>query len=211
MNPSIDPLTTSFRQLKFITGKTRGMKLPTAQALRSGGGAILFTHELSDATLTVYANGFYLYECSGKETVFAVDRIKQLVYEYQNNERRMIPESDFANGPCLIPLLAFADSRLASNLERYELYWQAFSLDDCNDGQLQGDTLPSAEGTVLYEDDLSRIRKNLTNLSDHQREIVRMYFFDRLSQKQIAARLHTTQQAISQTLAVAIKRLKKFF
>ena len=210
MNPTIDPLTTSFRQLKALVGRTDGQKLPPATLLRDSGLDVLFSHEHCDTTITVFLNGFYIYECMGRETVFAVDRIKSIIYEYQDNEIRRIPEKDFADGPCLIPLLAIGDGRIAHNHDSYDWYWYEFSLSDPETVWAKETAVPSAEEDVLSKENAAKVQEGLSKLTERQRQIVQLYYCEGMSQHQIAKLLNLRQSRVQVVISAARRKLQKF-
>ena len=208
---TIDPLTTSYRQLKEMVCSTAGQTLPSAKSLRESGAEQLFTFEHLDGTLTVFANGFFIYECYGKETVSAVDRCKQMIYEYQDGEIRRLGEADFIDGPCLIPLLVKGEDRVVENMDRYERYWHEFSLSHNGEDWVIDATTRSAENDYLHNEDYEIIRQEMEYLTKRQRQIVHLYYYENLTEEQIAALLSVSHQNVSQALLAAKKKIRKNF
>lgn len=206
-----DPLTTSFRELKAMVGRTAGQKLPSAKTLRESADEILFSFERGDVTLTVFASGYFIYECCGKETVSAVDRCQEIIYEYQDGEIRKVEESDFRDGPCLIPLLVKGEDRVVENMDRYERYWHEFSLSNDGEDWATEASAQSAEDYFIREEDALQIRDGLEKLTKRQRQIVQLYYVDGLSQYEIADLLHLKRTSVQSVLEAGMRRLKNVF
>lgn len=124
---SINPFILSFRQLRSRAAGTAGKLLPSPEELRSGIYKILFSHETNEVTITVFSNGFFLYEHGNDAAVYAVDRCRPLYYKDSDGQARSISEKDYLDGPCLIPLLMTGDSSGERVMEDYEFYWDEFS------------------------------------------------------------------------------------
>ena len=123
----IDPLTTTFQQLKSLTGRTDGKRLPTADALPIRDDGILFSYERQDFTLTVFQDGFCLFQSDSGTVVFAVDRCRSLICTTPNGETVRIDGAALSHGPCLIPLLVKGSATQRYCAEDYECYWQALT------------------------------------------------------------------------------------
>ena len=210
---NIDPLALSFGQLKQMLPSTAGQKLPVPLTLEQDPPDILFRHENGDMAITVFTNGLYLYQRDRRRTVFAVDRCKQLIYRYQDDEVRIIPESKFSDGPCLIPLFLKGDERLNHNMEAYEEYQQAFSLsrdgDDWNESvQVKSVEEDFFDGLEEFEKE-ARVQNALERLSERQQQILHMYFVNGLKQEQIAGILHISQPGVQKNINAALQLLRR--
>ena len=212
---NIDPLALSFGQLKQMLPSTAGQKLPVPLVLEQAPPEILFRHENGDMAITVFTNGLYLYQRDRRRTVFAVDRCKQLIYRYQDDEVRIIPESRFSDGPCLIPLFLKGDERLNHNMEAYEEYQQAFSLsrnvDDWNESiQVKSVEEDFFDGLEEFEKE-AKMQNALDQLTARQRQILHMYFENGLNRSQIAAVLHLNPSSVRDHINAAMENLRKQF
>lgn len=212
---NIDPLALSFGQLKRMLPSTAGQKLPVPLSLEQNPPEILFRHENGDMAITVFTNGLYLYQRDRRRTVFAVDRCKQLIYRYQDDEVRIIPESKFSDGPCLIPLFLKGDERLNHNMEAYEEYQQAFSLsrdvDDWNESVHVKSVEENFFDTLEEFEKEAKMQNALEQLTERQRQILRMYFENGLNRRQIAAVLHLSPSSVRDHINAAMENLRKQF
>ena len=197
-----------FRELKEAVGKTTGKRLPTAKELRECGADVLFMFEHGDVTITVYLNGFFVYECYGKETVFAVDRCREIIYKTPDGEIMRLKEKEFSDGPCIVPLLIRGDDRIVSNIDRYERYWTEFSMNEIDDRWKESEGSQSAEDELLHQESLERIIAEMKSLTQRQRDVVRLYCCEGMSQYEIADVLHLKRTSVQYALNTGMKRLK---
>ena len=64
-------------------------------------------------------------------------------------------------------------------------------------------------GGRAAEEEIHSLYKAMEQLTERQREIVRLHYFDELDQKKIAELLGIRQQNVSKNLIRAIEKLKK--
>ena len=122
----IDPLGLSFRQLRTLLPGTVGQSIPTADDLSSPQHGRLFSFTTVEMVITVFDSGWVLAEGKDSNRVFAVDRCRTLQHTTEDSQIEVIQEKDFAEGPCLIPLLINGANDKAAHLQDYEYYWQEF-------------------------------------------------------------------------------------
>ena len=126
-NAVIDPLSISFRELKSMLPSTLGKLLPTAENLSCDNENVLCSYDTGMVQLTVFWNGFFLCQEGCSETVYAVDRCRQLSYIDSDGVKRVIREKDYSDGPCLIPLLLTCANRSDWNPDDFDFFWHEFS------------------------------------------------------------------------------------
>ena len=122
-----NPYAASFRELKSLVAGTTGKKLPGADDLFSGRYKPLFSLESGAIRITVFCEGFVLHERDEESNVYAVDRCREVRFLDPDGAVRRITEKEFAEGPCLIPLLMVCDTRMERGIEDYEIYWHEYS------------------------------------------------------------------------------------
>ena len=85
------------------------------------------------------------------------------------------------------------------------------SLELCNpdDCEIPSDSNVSDE--VLLSEDLKLLRKVLPELEPRQKRLIKAFFFDGVSQTELAVIEGVSPQAIHQTIERGLKKLKKFF
>ena len=122
----IDPLTITFGQLRSILPYTAGLCLPAADELEQREQGVLFAHELSNLTVTVFCDGFFLWRDSARSASYAVDRCSRLHLKNADGMIMEVHARDFYNAPCLIPLIMAGDVAMEREPSDYEFYWQEF-------------------------------------------------------------------------------------
>ena len=208
----------TFRQFKALLPGTEGQKLPTVKTLRELGIRVLAIVGTKDGVLTVFRNGFFMYETkSGHATVYAVDRCSRIVlHSARDKPASTLDESSFGDCPWPKVLEFAANERITNNINRDARRQEVLSLDVMDEDWDMRLAVQSEMETRLEEEDASmeeseRLRAALAKLTNRQREIIRLYYFDGLSQGEIAIRLTLDKSTVSITLKRAIEKVKRCF
>ena len=123
----IDPLGLSFQDLKISVSKTHGRKPPHIEVYADGNdNDILFSYSSGDATVTVFRSGYFLFQNSNVSIIKAIDSCRRINFMDAEGTMRVITESEFSSGPCLVPLLMMCDVQKERSQEDYEFYWHEF-------------------------------------------------------------------------------------
>lgn len=114
----------ALKELQNHIERTAGKKLPTAAWLRAGNSPLIVSRELEDGTkLSVYQNGFALYQTDGGSTVFRVDYCGGYIY-FGRNKQTELTEVFFVNTDWWVRLLIEGEDGLTHNRkvlsEKYE-------------------------------------------------------------------------------------------
>ena len=191
----------SLQELKQIV-KTpcQGQKTPTAKELRKHGIAVIRQKLNKDTELSVYHNGYVLYEVSGSATVFPLHSCKEYMYEVCNIEERV-----FEHESWYLRLMLEGEDRLERNQQAKE-HSKAVSY-----------SAESEEWGVLETDDCvlermirkERVEELLSSLTKSQRMVVSQYYLYQKTQNQISGDLGITVSAVSRILSRAIQRLRR--
>ena len=213
---SVDITSLTFAKFKALVSSTEGMKLPTVKALRESGTQVLALVKTKDGALTVFRNGFFMYETkSGHATVYAVDRCARIVLSPMNNdEASVLDETNFGDCPWPKVLEFAASERIANNINRDARRQEVLSLDIFDEDYDTRLTVQPEMEIHLEEEDVSmeeseRLRAALAQLTKRQREVIRFYYFDGLTQEEIASQLGVSRPYITKTLNRAIEILRK--
>ncbi len=176
---------------------------PTAKYLKTHGTIIVSKSIATNVKISVYQNGYAIYEISGLATVFSVWDCQNYRYEMEQNE---ISEQWFEKEAWYLRLILEGEDRINRNLEarqqRKSISYSAVSE--------EWGVLSSLEVTVLE----TTIRKEtmqelLVLLTDRQKEVILQYFWEQKSQSEIAEKLGISHAAVSKILTRAIARLRK--
>lgn len=192
----------TLKELQSKIEKTIGKTLPTAAWLRAGNSPLVVNRELEDDTrLSVYQNGFALYQTEVGSTVFRVDCCGGYTY-FGRNEQSELSEDFFASTDWWVRLLIEGEDRLTHNqtslAERHESLYET-SMDTA------ADTEDFLKNIILRE----MLEAAFSLMTERQREIVVMYYIDGMGVKEIAAIYGITHQAVSVTLSDVKKKFRK--
>ena len=118
----------TLKELKNKIERTMGKALPTAAYLRAGNSRLVASCELDGGTkLSVYQNGFALYQTIGGSTVFRVDYCGGYTY-FGRTEQTELSEDSFADTDWWVRLLMEGEDRLTHNRnikeERHECLFE---------------------------------------------------------------------------------------
>ncbi len=196
----------TLKELQNKIEKTMGKDLPTAAHLRAGSSPIVASRELDGGTkLSVYQNGFALYQTEGGSTVFRVDYCGGYTY-FGRNEQTELSEDFFADTDWWVRLLMEGEDRLTHNrnikAERHECLFEGDSEAFYN---ICGTEQPMHE-EIMERD---RIDAMLSILTVRQRELVTLYYIDGLGIKEIAKVCGISFQAVSIALSESRKKFEK--
>lgn len=192
----------TLKELQNKIERTNEKELPTAAKLCSGASPLAACHIFEDgAQLSVYQNGFALYQSFGKSTVFRVDTCGGYTY-FGRKTHTELDEAYFQHTEWWVRLVMEGEDRLTHNqsvlIERHECLYEVSPDITC-------DTEDFLEEMILRE----TLDAVFTCMTDRQREIVVMYHIEGKSLKEIAAVYGITHQAVSVTLSDVKKKLQK--
>ncbi len=196
----------TLKELQNKIEKTMGKALPTAAYLRAGNSPLAASRELDGGTrLSVYQNGFALYQTEGGSTVFRVDYCGGYTY-FGRNEQTELSEGFFADTDWWVRLLIEGEDRLTHNrnvmVEKYESFYEGDSEAYYN---ICGTEQPM-HGELMQQE---RIEAMLSVLTVRQRQLVTLYYIDGLGMKEIAKVCGISFQAVSIALAESRKKFEK--
>ncbi len=136
-----------------------------------------------------------------QEAVLATPRLREMLQEF--GEERMISY--------LVRVIQRRLKNLIRDQGRRKRHpgpgqlLDGFGLEDC-----LPDPRPSPPETVEAAERAAKIAEVMESLPEGQREAVRLYFWEKLTLAQVAARLGCSTSSVSQRLARALRRLEKY-
>ncbi len=206
----IDPKETTFKELKSMVGIPDVQRLPSAKALKDGGFDILFNHDDEDIDITVFCNGYVIYAECERETVFSINMISEIMYRYSKNETVIVPESEFQDSSCLVPLLIYGNDRLEHNIESQGAYWRGFSLNNDGTDWTALRNTNSVEDDILEEEAKKVLKKSLSHLPKRQRQVLVLRFYDGYNSKEISQFLKISEPTVHEHLDSAIISVRQY-
>lgn len=202
----------TFRQLREMVGNGTGHKTPTARQLRESGEKPVAVREIGpDGSLSVYPGGYAVYSNGSGTTVVSIDECGEYTYRFHDGEDDLPTESRLLldGEDWSVAVALKGEEQIEANLmnrkgdrkgsRQYEEDWEHIRVEE---------EAPDVLDAIVQRDMLSEL---LGCLTERQREVIMAYFFDGLTQQQIADKLEVSQQAVDNTMRQALKKLKKYF
>ena len=200
----------TFRQLREMVGNGTGHKTPTARQLRESGEEPVAVREIGpDGSLSVYPGGYAVYSNGSGTTVVSICECGEYTYRFHDGEDDLPTESrlllDGEDWSVVVALKG--EEQIEANLmnrkgdrkgsRQYVEDWEHIRVEE---------EAPEVLDAIIQRDMLSEL---LDCLTERQREVITAYFFDGLTQQQIADKLGIAKQSVNENLKAAIKKMKK--
>ena len=201
----------TFTQLaKDICGEKKDYIMTRHMLTASGTSVILREHLGQDSLLSVYEDGYVLYETGDRSTVFhiedctgEVDEYGSVVSEYGTDAAKMTEVFD--NEAWYLKLMLIGDMRLRHNQEVREQKHSVSYSAVAEDWNVMADKKHDGELSRLENEETIQAAANA--LTELQWLIFKLFNVDELSQKEIADELGISQQMVSKHLKAARNNL----
>lgn len=201
----------TFRQLREMVGNGAGHKTPTARQLRESGEEPVAVREIGpDGSLSVYPGGYAVYSNGSGTTVVSIGECGEYTYRFHGGEDGLPTESRLLldGDDWSIAVALKGEEQIEANLmnrkgdrkggRQYEDDWEHIRVEE---------EIPDVLDAIVQRDMLSEL---LDCLTERQREVITAYFYDGLTQQQIADKLGIAHQVVDRILKAALKKMKKF-
>lgn len=225
--------TTLNELLGSLGNVMRAEKTPTPKKLSETGGAVVAK---ADGCMA-YSCGYAVYDNgSGRTVMWLPDCISFTYYfdESSDVEKGILPDKDtlpeglLESLPWVTVVTLIGEHRIESNsMNRTSSRTGTKDYDSDDNGDKDGDAEAAMEKTyekayVWREDRIGEspetifIRKEtrremLESLTEKQREVFFLYYYDGLKQREIAERLGISRDSVNDRLEGALKKVKKLF
>ena len=169
---------------------------------------------VNDASLTVYENGYAVYEVDGAHTVMAVNRCGDCRYDFTDGTYQVIPAEEFENMEWSIRLLMEGERRMEHNRNKTSDKFENTALEcDGSDwsAAVMVDFMDDCKAEVLADKELKRLYAAMSKLTERQMEIIQLYYYKGMNQEEVAEELGISQRAVSYSLEGALKKIRKNF
>ncbi|MCI8614371.1 MAG: sigma-70 family RNA polymerase sigma factor [Lachnospiraceae bacterium] len=196
----------TLQELKEITEiPEQRIKVPTAKNLRETGRAVAEKQLENNTWITVYQNGYALYHACGHSTVFPIHTCGAYLY-VSSGISSYLPEQFFEKEPWYVRLVLEGEDRLDRNQREKEkertVSYHAIS----EEWEIMGN---ARENPLEYLVDRENRKEIMHCLTERQKAVVSLCFFQQKSRKEAAKELGITSPAISTILSQAAQRLRK--
>lgn len=189
-------------------------KLPSFKALMEMKPMAVAQTTVDDASLTVYQNGYAVYEMDDAHTVIAVDRCGDYRYDFTDGTYQVVPAEIFEETEWSVRLLMEGERRMEHNRNNRTAETENVSLEcDGSDwsAAVMVDFLDEDNAEMLADRELRRLYAAMSKLTERQSEILQLYFYKGMNQYEIAEELGICQQSVNRIMNQAVKRLRKNF
>ena len=209
---------TTFGELKQLLPSTGTGRVPGITKLRETAVVVLHA-QTESGVLEVFDNGFYTYMENGHATVYAVDRCNVLEWYSCTGEKLTSEDANVSELPWTMPLEIAGYNRLEHNGDSRQDSKADYSLNaPASDNNLLFSVRPAHELQEEAKEELeyrtkrvSQVKEALNSLTKRQREILLMFYVDRLTQEAIAERTGLSRLAVRTHLERAEKKFRNYF
>ena len=203
--------------LNQIPEAAKVKRVPSVVKLAEEGIPALADQLDEDTSVVIYTNGYVVYQCGNRTTVFLLHVCRD--YEYTTvMEKQRIPFEKFADQSWQVRVFMEGKDRLVHNqnnrkegrtvsVNAYdsEVRWEALS-----DRGLY-DPLRMMEEQDEKREEIEQLYKYLERLTDRQREILILCVVNGKTHEEAARMLGTSRQAITDSLKKSLIRLRKLY
>ena len=192
-------------------------RVPSVVKLTEEGIPVLMDVMDEETSATIYSNGYVVYQCGGRATVFPLHDCKDNVYNTVK-EKNVIPYSLFADQPWQVRVYMEGKDRLVHNgnnrKEGRTVSIDAYGMEDY--WEVLSDMGAGNPLCILLERDHNReeienLYRNIEKLTRRQREILILCVVQGKTHTEAARELGTTHQAISDSLKKSLRRLRRMY
>ncbi len=196
----------TLQELKQITDIPGNQgKLPTARQLRESGVAIAKERFGGETELSVYQDGFVLYQTGKYSTVFPLHSCGDYFYKSDGNTVHL-PEKFFEREKWHLRLVLEGEDRLNRNCEVRERCRNVSYSAVSEEWAVMEDL---AEPAIEQLARLETVEEIMQMLTEKQKTVVCGYYLQEKTQGQLAEELGISRHAVRDSLIHAISKIRK--
>ena len=161
----------------------------------------------ADTTISVYDHGYVLYTAGNQSTVFPLHSCDDYEYVSVTGDNKEFNKEFFDNENWYIRLLMEAEDRMAYSQSKISTNHGVFSNSDVtDDAEIMRGSSKDFVDDVIDREILKALIKDLT---DRQKMVLNLVYFEEMRQQDIADYLGIKQQSVNDLLNRALKTMKK--
>lgn len=161
----------------------------------------------ADTTISVYDHGYVLYTAGNQSTVFPLHSCDDYEYVTATGDNKEFNKEFFDNENWYIRLLMEAEDRMAYSQSKISTNHGVFSNSDVtDDAEIMKGSSKNFVDDVIDREILKALIKDLT---DRQKMVLNLVYFEEMRQQDIADYLGIKQQSVNDLLNRALKTMKK--
>lgn len=161
----------------------------------------------ADTTISVYDHGYVLYTAGNQSTVFPLHSCDDYEYVSVTSDNKEFNKEFFDNENWYIRLLMEAEDRMAYSQSKISTNHGVFSNSDVtDDAEIMRGSSKDFVDDVIDREILNALIKELT---ERQKTVLNLVYFEEMRQQDVAAYLGIKQQSVNDLLNRALKTMKK--
>lgn len=161
----------------------------------------------ADTTISVYDHGYVLYTAGNQSTVFPLHSCDDYEYVSVTGDNKEFNKEFFDNENWYIRLLMEAEDRMAYSQSKISTNHGVFSNSDVtDDAEIMRESSKDFVDDVIDREILNALIKELT---ERQKTVLNLVYFEEMRQQDVAAYLGIKQQSVNDLLNRALKTMKK--
>ena len=161
----------------------------------------------ADTTISVYDHGYVLYTAGNQSTVFPLHSCDDYEYVSVTGDNKEFNKEFFDNENWYIRLLIEAEDRMAYSQSKISTNHGVFSNSDVtDDAEIMRGSSKDFVDDVIDREILHALIKELT---ERQKMVLNLVYFEEMRQQDIADYLGIKQQSVNDLLSRALKTMKK--
>ena len=161
----------------------------------------------ADTTISVYDHGYVLYTAGNQSTVFPLHSCDDYEYVSVTGDNKEFNKEFFDNENWYIRLLMEAEDRMAYSQSKISTNHGVFSNSDVtDDAEIMRGSSKDFVDDVIDREILNALIKELT---ERQKTVLNLVYFEEMRQKDVADYLGIKQQSVNDLLNRALKTMKK--
>ena len=157
-----------------------------------------------DSKISVYQNGYVVYQVGKHSTVFPLHSCRDYFY-MADRKAVCLSEQFFGNKVWYLRLVLEGEDRLNRNHEEKERNWN-ISYSAISEDWFAMENL--TESVLEQLEKQETVAEILQDLSERQKYIIQKYYLQEETQEQISNELGISQQAVSATISHAIRMIR---
>ena len=208
----------TLRELRERIESTAGIPIPTRKALLEVAEPfdVYVSSIIPDYMISVFPNGFAVAESRRRYTVVRADQCLSYTYDYSDHTATgyeyekpvVIDESVFLDQPWPVRIMLTVDDQLWANEENREGRWLSEHPEIPDDKEWMLGNYVSFEDRVIAR---MEWEEALSNLTEMQRVMFRLYKEEGYTQDEIAQILGIGRTTVKKHLEFALRRLRRYY
>ena len=197
----------TLRELKTQVETTKGKALPSVKELLESEIPVVIKEDTTLGSIAAYKNGFAVYSSGDYKTVFRIDECNGYTYRFNDGTESYCGEECFLDCDFVVLLMLIGEERIEYNRESRAKKCGFVQLFD--EKTIENIADPAQDFAVAMENaDLCRCA--MSCLTDYQKKIIVLYFFEGMTLDEISKKLGVNTQTVCKRKNEALIKMRRF-